>query len=132
MNHSIYKAFSAELAAIAKLAADEREPQPWTEQDLGDQKAEWAKHKPQSPVSVALHGIAGVGLGTLAGGLAGRGLEHLAGRTGTNLSPHLARIGAISGAAAGAAHQLWRAKELEALRRDAEYSTQTAEKFPRK
>lgn len=131
MNHQIYKAFGAELCEIAKLAAEQRDPQHWTPEEVAEQKADWAKKAPPSALKVGLQGVAGVGLGTLAGGLAGKGLEHLAGRTGTNLGPHLARIGAVSGAAVGIAHQMWRAKEMEAFRRAEQYSAQTRQKFPR-
>lgn len=131
MNRQIYSAFVAELGAIMKMAADGREPQPWTAEEEAADRAMWAKKKPPGPLKIGLQGAAGVGLGTLAGGLAGKGIEYAAGRSGFSLPPHLARIGAIAGAGAGLAHQLWKAKEQEGLRRDAEYSEQTAQKFPR-
>lgn len=127
MDFFIFKSFAAELGEISKLASEfAREPQPWTQEDIETMKAERKKNAPPSALNIALQGALGIGAGTLAGGLAGKGIEYLAGRTGHSVGQHLPQIGATAGAITGVAHQLWRARELEALKRAREYSEQTS------
>lgn len=88
--------------------------------------AEAEKALPKNPIKHAIgtvgSGLAGMGVGTLAGYSAGSLLgKAYHGVTGKNISPESMTIPAsIAGAGLGLAYQMYKAKELEELRNAAE------------
>jgi len=68
-------------------------------------------------------GLAGMGVGTLAGYGAGKGVEALLRKRGIDISPRKLMLPAtIAGAGSGIAYSLWKAHEMEALKRAVEGS----------